>query len=300
MKPVDPSRAPSLSSTRRAFGGLVLGAAFASVLAAGCDDSGKRAEEHAVKTLENINPMIERDMTQLRQGLADGVVPLAKRLPADPRGDLRETQQAIKAARNNTEKLVTAKGTWFLLVGVDGQVIRSEIDPDRLVDKNVFGPFPALKGAVEGKGALAEGFGEMEEMRGVKRGNDMEWVVAHGVVGPDDKMMGAFLSGFTFRTYAAFLEDAAKRFLVEESKKAQTDRVPVVYVFLVKNGKAFGAPDTPDVNADTVLAHDVVGKSAGGLYRGQLEIEKRTFGVAAQRVKALGDDAALAVITSVY
>ena len=299
MSSADPSRA-SLSTTRRSLGGLVLAAALASVLAAGCDDSGKRAEEHAVKTLENIDPLIERDMNQLREGLADGVKPLAKRLPADPRGDLRETQQAIKAARNNTEKLVTAKGTWFLLIGTDGQVIRSEIDPDRLVDKNVFGSFPSLKAAVDGKGGRAEAFGEMEEMRGVKRGNDMEWVVAQGVVGPDDKLMGAFLSGFTFRTYAAFLEDAAKRFLVEEAKNAKTDKVPVVYVLLLKNGKAFGSPDSPDVNADAVLAHDVVGKSAGGLYRGQLDIEKRTFGVAAKRVKALGDDAALAVITSVY
>ena len=74
--------------------------------------------------------------------------------------------------------------------------------------------------------------------------------------------------------------------------------MPLVYVFALKNKKAYGAPLTPDVSADAVAALDLITKTASGPYRGTVEITGRMFGVAAQRTPELGDDAGVAVITS--
>lgn len=265
----------------------------------GCEDLGKEAEEVANNVLTSIYPLIEKDVAQVRRGLPNAAVLLAKRLPDDAMAVPRETQEAIKAARENDEDLRLAKSTFFVFTSVDGVVLRSENDPDRLVDKNVFTAFPTLKTCIE-KPGVVETFGEMEEMRGVKRGIDTTWVIAHQVLGKDGKARGAFVSGWSFRAYAYYLEQQAKSFLLEEAKKTKSNKVPIAYVYLVKAQKPYGAPDSPEVNGDELVKSDLLKLAEAGRFRGQREITKRQFGVAAERSKELGDDAVLAVVASVY
>ena len=61
---------------------------------------------------------------------------------------------------------------------------------------------------------------------------------------------------------------------------------------------AYGTLIAPDVNAHAIEALDLVGKTAGGPWRGGIEITGRGFGVAGARAPELGDDAALAVLAS--
>lgn len=294
-----------MTTTSAAFASRALTVLGAVALASfaygsvGCGAQGKESEKVAVDTLAAITPLVEKDMGELRSSLPDGAKTLAKKLPDDA-GDLRATQIAIRAAREGNDVLNASKGSFFVFTNNDGVVVRSESDPDRLVDKNVFASFPSLKKATEPKAGLVEAFGEMEEMRGVKKGPDTAWVLATPVVDASEKVRGVFVTGFSFRTYANYLEQQAKRVLVDNAKKANTDKVPIGYVFIVKGKNAYGAPDTPDVNADALVKLDLPGKTAGGAYRGQLEITGRTFGVAAERAKGLGDDAAIAVLSSTY
>lgn len=298
--PLRPRLAATCLATALSAVSLSCAGIGAATLATGCDGAAKASEQAAVDTLAGIAPLIDKDMAQLRKGLPEGAKILTKRLPEDPAADLRETQQSIKAARENNDDLMVAKSTFFVLTNPDGVVIRSENDPDRLVDKNVFTAFPDLKKALDPKAGLVEAFGEMEEMRGVKKGVDTTWVVATAVVGKDDKVRGAFVSGWSFRAYANYLEQQVKRDLLEKAKKAGSDKVPIAYVYILKGKNAYGSPDSPDVNAETLVKLDILGKTASGPYRGHEEITGRTFGIAAQRTKGFGDDAALAVVASTY
>ena len=289
-----------LALTSAAFSarGVVVGAMIA-IVSTGCNAQGKDSEKAAADTLVGLTPLIEKDMGELRGALPDGAKALATKLPDDA-GDLLGTQKAIKQTRNGNDVLSASKGSFFVFVNSDGVVVRSESDPDRLVDKNVFASFPDLKKALDPKATVVESFGEMEEMRGVKKGPDTTWVLASPVVDKDGKVRGEFVSGWAYRTYANYLEQQAKRSLVDNAKKANTDKVPIGYVFIVKSKTAYGSPDTPDVNGDALVALDLPSKTANGVYHGQVDITGRTFGVAAERAKGLGDDAVLAVLASTY
>ncbi|MCK6590831.1 MAG: hypothetical protein L6Q76_25005, partial [Polyangiaceae bacterium] len=92
--------------------------------------------------------------------------------------------------------------------------------------------------------------------------------------------------------------ETAKRDLIEAAKQESRKKMPLVYVFVLRGKKAYGAPITPDVNAQAVEGLDLIEKTASGLWKGSVDITGRTFGVAAQRTPELGPDAGLAVIMS--
>jgi hypothetical protein len=288
-----------IRTSRRSLLLFALGSAFVAP-SSGCEDTGKLSEQVAVDALPTLTPLVERDVEQIRKGMPEGVKILEKRLPTDPASDRRQIQESIKAARENVKDLAFAKGTFFAFTSPEGIVLRSEADPDRLVDKNLFASFPALAKVIDDKAGLIETWGENEGMRGVKNGPDVAYVAGQAVRGEDGKPRGVFVTGWSFRAYAQYLEDAVRGALNEKAKKAGTTKVPVAYVFIAKGKGAYGTPVAPDVNAEAIAKLDLVEKSAGGVYRGQVEIENRLFGIAAQRAPSLGDDAALVIMASVY
>ncbi|HTJ81581.1 MAG TPA: hypothetical protein VL400_07640 [Polyangiaceae bacterium] len=272
-------------------------------LASGCDDSPQRSETAALNALDAAMPLIERDTAQIRDGMPKSLPVLAKRLPDDPLGKRQELQEAIKAARGNVDDLAHAKSTFFSFASPDGVVLRSEIDPDRLVDQNIVKTFPELAKALDPKAGLVEVYGEMDALRGVKKGDDIAWVVALGVPGAeggDGKPRGLFLTGWSMRLYARSIEGQVRTKLTELAKEKGDKTVPLVYVYVVKGKGAYGDPDSPDSNGQKLVELDVVGKTQGGDFKTHLEIDGRVFGIAARRCKAFGDDAAVAVVASVY
>jgi hypothetical protein len=138
----------------------------------------------------------------------------------------------------------------------------------------------------------------MQEMRGVRNGPDLAWAVAHPVKDAGGQMKGVFLTGWSFRGFAYHLDETAKRHLKDEAQKNDEKSVPLLYVFAMKKGKAYGAPQTPDVDAEAIEKLDILAKTQQGPWRGQVEITGRTFGVAAQRAPDLGDLAAIVVLAS--
>lgn len=290
-------REMSWSSTMSWVAPLAIGASSL----VGCGDQGAEAESQATWTLTQIHPVIARDVGQVRAGLPRGAAALAKEIADDPAADPAGLQRRIKSARERDNDLNVSKGTFFAFATTDGVVLRSEADPDRLVEKNVLGPFPALKKALEDKAGVVEATGEMDEMRGVRTGPDIAFVAAAAVPGKEGAgPRGLFVTGWSYRAYAFYLEEAARRALADEARKQEKTKTPVAYVYLARGGKAYGAPVSPDVNAEAVAKADLAGKCKDGPWHGRIDITDRPFGAAAQRVPELGDDTTVVVLATVY
>jgi hypothetical protein len=265
---------------------------------AGCEDSRAVSEQRATEAVTQLLPVVKRDVEQVRKGLPEGAAKLGTLLEADPGQNLPGLQRAIQSARGQVNDLNVAKSTFFSFADTSGTVLRSEADPDLLAGKSVFAAFPELKKAADPGSGNVEVFGEMQEMRGLRAGQDYQWVVAHPVKDAGGQVKGIFVTGWSFRRFAYHLEETAKGNLLEAAQKESRKKVPLIYVFVVKGKKAYGAPVTPDVNAQAVESLDLISKTASGPFRGSVDITGRVFGVAAQRTPELGDDAALAVIMS--
>jgi hypothetical protein len=264
---------------------------------AGCDDNRKASEQGAADEVQRLVPVVKEDVEQVRKGLPLGAAKLAAMIDPDTLGNPAGLQKAIAGARAAVKDLDVAKSTFFSFADTSGTVLRSEADPDLLAGKSVIKAFPPLQKALEPGSGVVEVFGEMQEMRGIRTGQDLAWVAAHPVK-QGDKVAGIFVTGWSFRLFARHLEETAKRHLLEASQKENKKNVPIAYVFMVKGKTAYGAPLTPDVNAQAIENLGVVEKAASGLFRTNLEITGRSFGLSAQRTPELGDDAAIAVLLS--
>jgi len=280
-------------------------AATIAIVAPACSDDGAAAEEQAVWTLTQVHPLVARDVGQVRDGLPRGAELMAKHIADDPGADLAELQRRIKSARANVDDLSFSKGTFFSFTEPSGTVVRSEADPDRLVEKNILDAFPGLKKALEPGAGVVEATGAMEAMRGVRTGPDISWVAAHAVGPKPGSPQGApprglFVTGWSYRAYAFYLEEAARRALTDEARKQEKNRTPLAYVYLAHGGEVYGAPVSPDVNSDALRKLDVATRAKDGPYKGRMDITGRVFGVAAQRAPELGGDATLVVIATVY
>lgn len=272
--------------------------AFAALALAGCDDGKKLSEKEAFEEVAHIAPIVKEDVEQVRKGLPAGAAKLAQKADADTLGNNSALQKAVADSRAAVKELDVAKSTFFAITDATGTVLRSETDPDMLAGKSVITPFPALEKALDPAAGVVEAFGEMVEMRGLRTGQDLAWVAVHPM--KDDKgLKGLFVTGWSFRKYAAYLDDKAKRHVSEISVKAEKKTVPIVYVFLFKGSKAYGSPLlSADVNAQAIEGLGILEKTSAGPYKGNIEITGRNFGVAAQRTPELGDDAAVVVLLS--
>lgn len=276
----------------------VLVAAMALVLGAGCRDRGKVSEDKAAAGATRLVPVVRESAGQVRRGLPRGAKKLATLLEADPGANLEMLQRAVATARAGDKDLEFAKSTFFSFADTAGIVLRSESDPDVLVTKSILVPFPALKTALDAKSGVVEAFGEMSELAGVRGKPDRQWVAAHPVLGEGNAVRGIYVTGWSLRRFSAYLEDTLKRELVEAAQKAGEKSVPVAYVFVVFGPKVYGAPQTPDIDAEALDKLDLLAKTQSGPYRGQIQITDRTFGVAAERTPELSPETAVAVLLS--
>jgi len=274
----------------------VAGLALAVALL-GCEDKVKAGGQRAGALIDHLMPLVERDVKQVRDGLPEGAKKIAPLLEDQPGGDLASLQRAIQKSRASVQSLAIAKSTFFVFVDMQGTVLRSEVDPDLAAGGSLFKDIPEMKKLEDPKGGLVETFGKMHGLRGVQTGPDMQWVVGVPVSNAAGKALGSFVTGWSLRAYANFLEEDARRFL-EKSQGDQIKAAPLVYVFLVRGKEAFGAPVTPDVDADAVGKLDIVTKAAAGTFQTTVDIEGRTFVLVAKPCAPLGSDVALAILFS--
>ncbi len=264
---------------------------------ASCADPTKQ-EQIAVDVLAKIAPIADAEVAQVRRGLPAGAKLLGEQVEVEPGTNLVALQRVVRGARVNTEDLRTSKCTFFSFTDTTGIVQRSEIDPDNLAQKQIFTVFPALKKALEPNAGVVEAWGDMEEMRIAKVGPEYQWVVAHAVRDKEGQTKGLFVTGWSLRRFAYHIDQAARDDLLKAVERERQVKVPLVYVFVVKDGKAYGAPMAPDVNARAIEGLDLVTKTQNGPFRGHLDMTGRVFGIAAQKAPTIGESAVLAVMIS--
>lgn len=274
-------------------------AAFVSIAPAltGCDGAAKKSEGLAVEHVDRLAKLADADVEEIRRGLPEGAAKLQTMLfdkekePYDP----RVVRSSMRKVRESIKDLQLSKATFQTVLAPSGEAYASDQETDSLVGKNLLAAFPALEPVKGGK--YSEGFGDLPEVRGARAGDDLQWVAA-SAIGPQEARKGYFVAGWSIRSFAYHLEQQLKSDLRNATKDKKAEP-PLLYVFVVVGGKAYGAPITPEVDRAAIQNLSVLDKMpASGPLRGRLEIENRSFGYAAQKPKLMGDKVAIVVLRS--
>lgn len=275
----------------RLVGLLLVVATFAC--GGGCTDVGKVSAEKAKPHAQFLLKAAETDVAELKRGLPQGAKQLGPAFK-DGTPDSQSAREALERARNKVQDLRVAKSTFFALVAKDGTVIRNDQDQDLMAGKNMFSAFPELKQVLSGK--TVEARGQMKEAAGVRGKPDAQWVI--GVpVEYDGKVVAAYVSGWSWSAYAYRLETSLRGDVLANTKEG--DKVPLLYVYVLVGGVAYGAPISPTVNGDAIVKQKPLEKaSAAAPFSVPLEIEGREFGLAVVPLKAIGSDVGIAVLRS--
>jgi len=270
--------------------------ALALSLLPGCSKSGEISRQKARAGVELLAKVAAADVEEIRKGLPLG----AKQLEAffadeKAQSDAAAAKEALQTARKRVQDLRTAKSTFFLLSDKNGVILRSDLDHDALASKSLFGSFPELKGATLGK--YVEARGAMPEAAGVRGRSDGQWTAATAVMkGPE--VAGLYATGWSWSAYAYRLENQLRSSVKSEAAAADS-KEPLVYVYVLVEKDAFGAPISPDVNAKAIKESGLFARASGEtVVDAAREIEGRDFGIAVKRVPALGPDVAIAVVRS--
>lgn len=264
-------------------------------LVTGCTKTGEVSKQKARVEVAALAKAATTDVEEVRRGLPLG----AKQLEAffadeKAQGDAAAAKEALDSARGRVQDLRTAKSTFFLLADKNGLILRSDLEHDALATKNLFSAFE-LKGATTGK--YVEARGSMPEAAGVRGRPDGQWAAATPVMKGAD-VAGVYATGWSWSAYAYRLENQLRSMVKSEAADAGT-KEPLVYVYVLVEKEAFGAPISPDVNAKAIKDSGLLGRATGEtVVDAAQEIEGRDFGIAVKRVPALGPDVAIAVVRS--
>jgi hypothetical protein len=261
----------------------------------GCTKTSELSKQKARVEVELLAKAAAADVAEVRQGLPVG----AKQLEAffadeKAQGDATAAKEALNTARGRVQDLRTAKSTFFLLADKNGLILRSDLEHDALASKNLFSAFE-LKPAATGK--YVEARGSMPEAAGVRGRSDGQWAAATPVM-KGAEVSGVYATGWSWSAYAYRLENQLRSTVKSEASDAGT-KEPLVYVYVVVDKDAYGAPISPEVNAKAVKDSGLMGRASGESVVDMVqEIEGRDFGIALRRVPALGADVAIAVVRS--
>jgi hypothetical protein len=266
-----------------------------------CTEPSKTSERKAASHVDRLAKLADEDVEELRRGMPHGAKGLGQiwEGKGDPHADPGSVRRALDRVRNDDRDLAIAKGTFFAVLDDKGIVLRSDQEPDQLAGKSLVGPFPAIEKVLAGE--ILELRGSMLEMAGTRAGGDEEWVIAAPVRDAASVVRGAYLSGWSLKRFAYHLEETLKHDLVTDALRAGESRTkqPLVYVFVFTGSKVYGAPVTPLLNAQTLEGLDLPGKTADqSVFRQQLVIADRGFGLAAARTPKMGKDVGVAVLRS--
>ena len=279
-------------STELGWRKFLLQAALCLFVGVGCEDDSQLSAREAAKHAEFLAGLTLKDVSEVRAGLPKAA-PLLTALWADgepPSRDPEEVRTALERARRKVQDLRIAKSTFFALAEPSGLIVRNDQPQDLMAGEDLFASFPNAKLALNGK--PVETRGAMHEARGVEGKPDAQWLAVQPI-SKNGKVLGLYVSGWSWALYARRLEEALKRELYGKPGKR-----PLTYVFLLVDGKAFGSPISPMVNAAAIEGLEGGHAKSMAAFKTTLTITGRGFGVAAHPAPALGDNVFVAVLRS--
>jgi hypothetical protein len=241
---------------------------------------------------------MKKDVEEVRKGLPAGAEVLAASLKSDAAvmTDPKAASRALEEARRKVQDLRVAKSTFFALVDSSGLVVRNDQDQDRMAGHSLFAAFPAL---VDCKTRYVEASGSMPEASGVRAPRpDGQWVAA-APVRVEGETKGAYATGWSWSAYAYRLEFALRSQIRSELMGKTGEKEPLVYVYVVVDKAAFGAPVSPEVNMKAIAELDPLSRVKGDeVFSETVQVTGRGFGLAVKRTSDVGQDVAVAVLRS--
>jgi hypothetical protein len=269
---------------------LFLGAAL---LALACSKGAKVSVEKATAQAAQAVKTVETDVEEVRRGMPEGakqLAPLYGKATA-PADDLKAVRDGLERARDKVQDLRVAKSTFFALADPGGTVLRNDREQDLMAGKSLLTPFPELKKAAAG--SYVETRGSMPEASEVKGRPDGQWVAAQPVA-VDGTVKGLYVTGWAWSAYAYRLENSVRGAARDEGAKE-----PLLYVYVVVENDVYGAPISPEVNAQKIAEQKPLDKIHGDApFTAELEITGRDFGLAVRAAPALGPKVGIAVLRS--
>jgi hypothetical protein len=270
--------------------GLLL---FAAVFACACNKSAKVSVEKATAQAAQAVKTTEGDVEEVRKGMPEGAKHLASLYSkaAPPADDLKAVRDGLERAREKVQDLRVAKSTFFALADPAGTVLRNDREQDQMAGKSLFAPFPELKKAASG--TYVETRGSMPEASEVKGRPDAQWVAAQPIA-VDGAIKGMYVTGWSWSAYAYRLENAVRGAARDEGAKE-----PLLYVYVVVENDVYGAPISPEINAQKIAEQKPLEKIQGDApFTAELEITGRDFGLVVRGAPALGPKVGVAVLRS--
>lgn len=265
------------------------------LLLLGCTNTSEVSRKKAREHVELLAKAAQTDVEEIRKGLPQGAKQLEAFL-ADPKAaeNATDAKEALERARSRVQDLRIAKSTFFLMADTKGTILRSDLEHDALAGKQLFASFAEL---AQGATKYVETRGSMAEAAGVRGRPDGQWAAATPVK-KGDETLGVYATGWSWSAYAYRLENQL-RSTVKSEATASESKEPLVYVYVVVDKEAYGAPISPDVNAKAIKDSGLMGQATGvTVVDTAQKIEGRDFGIALRRVPELGTDVAIAVVRS--
>lgn len=280
---------------RRAFTFLL--ALFCLGASTGCEDSGKVSAGKVRAHIKFVTDAVGRDVGEVRRGLPEGaklLAPLFKEAHPERPG-VEDTREALLAVRADVNDLDSAKSTFFLIAAPDGTILRNNLEQDEMAGKNLFEVYPEAKQAK--KPGYFEFAGSWDVARGVNNRDDAQWVAAAAISLEQGTEAGFLVAGWSWSSYAYRLEMSLRSDIMGSTKEG--DKVPLLYVYVLADGKSFGTPVSPVVNGQELIKRNLWPELKGEepLVK-VMEIDRRSFGVAVQKTPLLGPNVAVAVLRS--
>ena len=258
-----------------------------------CNKSTKVSVEKAAAQAAQAVKTAESDVEEIRKGLPEGakqLAPLYGKATA-PSDDLKAVREGIERASDKVQDLRVAKSTFFALADPGGAVLRNDREQDLMAGKSLFTPFPELKKAAAG--SYVETRGSMPEATEVKGRPDAQWVAGQPVL-VDGAVKGLYVTGWSWSAYAYRLENSVRGAARDEGAKE-----PLLYVYVVVENDVYGAPISPEINAQKIAEQKPLDKIQGDApFTAELEITGRDFGLVVRAAPALGPKVGVAVLRS--
>jgi hypothetical protein len=271
---------------------------LATTVAPACKDTAKISMSEASAHVAFLAEAVSRDVEEVRLGLPQGADLLAASWKADPSlvTDLKAAADALEATRRKVQELRLAKSTFFAIADDNGIILRNNQEQDRMAGKSLLSSFPSLS---EAKSRYTETVGSMPEASGVRAPRaDGQWIAA-APVRIDGATKGLYVTGWSWSSYAYRLEFAIRGKLRSELAGKHDVNEPLVYVFVIVDKTAYGAPVSPEVSRSAVAGSDPLGKTKGEeTSTFPIDITGRTYGLAVRRTPVLGQAVGIAVLRS--
>jgi hypothetical protein len=160
-----------------------------------------------------------------------------------------------------------------------------------MAGKSLFAAFPELKKAATG--TYVETHGSLPEASEVKGRSDGQWIAAQPISALG-AVKGLYVTGWSWSAYAYRLENSVRGAARDEGAKE-----PLLYVYVVVENDVYGAPISPEVNAQKIAEQKPLDKIQGDApFTAELEITGRDFGLAVRAAPALGPKVGIAVLRS--